>query len=73
MIQQNVENELANGILREEFKDEDTVLIDTEVTTFSKGQLPQQKLILRKLEPESDTPATEGQEAFSQTMWTSFL
>ncbi|CBI22284.3 unnamed protein product, partial [Vitis vinifera] len=68
VIQQNVENELAKGILRGEFKDEDTVLIDTEVTAFSNGQLPQQKLILRKLESDSDTPAAEGQEAFSQTI-----
>ena len=69
VIQQNVENELAKGILRGEFKDEDTVLIDTEVTAFSNGQRPQQKLVLRKLESNSDTAATEeGQEAFSQTI-----
>lgn len=67
VIQQHVENELAKGILRGEFQDEDTILIDTEVTAFSSGQLPQEKLILRKLESHSDTPAAEGQEAFSQT------
>ncbi|KAK3212484.1 hypothetical protein Dsin_017190 [Dipteronia sinensis] len=37
VIQQNVENELAKGILRGEFKDEDTILIDTEVKAFSNG------------------------------------
>lgn len=66
VIQQNVENELAKGILRGDFKDEDTVLIDTEVTAFSNGQLPQEKLILRKLDSNSDTPSAEGQEAFTQ-------
>jgi ATP-dependent Clp protease ATP-binding subunit ClpB len=68
VIQQNVENELAKGILRGEFKDEDTVLIDTEVTAFSNGQLPQQKLVFRRLETGSETPAAEEKEAFSQTL-----
>ncbi|KAE9449324.1 hypothetical protein C3L33_18771, partial [Rhododendron williamsianum] len=68
VIQQNVENELAKGILRGEFKDEDTVLIDTEVTAFSNGQLPQQKLVFKRLEPSSDAPAAENQEAFSRTV-----
>ncbi|KAF5957541.1 hypothetical protein HYC85_004766 [Camellia sinensis] len=67
VIQQNVENELAKGILRGEFKDEDNVLIDTEVTAFANGQLPQQKLVFKRLEPGSDTPA-ETQAAFSQTL-----
>lgn len=49
VIQQHVENELAKGILRGEFKEEDTVLIDTEVTAFANGQLPQQKLTFKKL------------------------
>ncbi|KAL5725910.1 Chaperone protein ClpB3 [Ranunculus cassubicifolius] len=47
VIQQNVENELAKGILRGDFKDEDTVVIDTEVSAMS-GKLPQQKLVFRK-------------------------
>ncbi|TXG57626.1 hypothetical protein EZV62_015455 [Acer yangbiense] len=67
VIQQNVENELAKGILRGEFKDEDTVLIDTEVTAFSNGQLPQQKLVFRKLAADSDSSAPENQEALSQS------
>lgn len=65
VIQQNVENELAKGILRGEFKDEDTVFIDTEVTAFSNGQLPQQKLVFKRLDSDSDTTA-EKSEAFSQ-------
>ncbi|XP_020996814.1 chaperone protein ClpB3, chloroplastic isoform X2 [Arachis duranensis] len=68
VIQQNVENELAKGILRGEFKDEDTILIDTEVTAFSNGQLPQQKLTFRKIEPDSAEPSTQDSlEAFPQT------
>ena len=39
VIQQNVENELALGILKEEFKDEDTILINTKLTASSKKEL----------------------------------
>ncbi|GAY52762.1 hypothetical protein CUMW_144470 [Citrus unshiu] len=67
VIQQYVENELAKGILRGEFKDEDTIVIDTEVTAFSNGQLPQQKLVFRRLDTSSDASAADNQEAFSQT------
>lgn len=66
VIQQYVENELAKGILRGEFKDEDTVAIDTEVTAFSNGQRPQQKLIFRRIDADSDPSASESQESFSQ-------
>lgn len=69
VIQQNVENELAKGILRGEFRDEDTILIDTEVTAFSNGQLPQQKLAFRKLETDLGTPPDAGNvEAVSPTL-----
>uniref|UniRef100_A0A1D1ZH43 Chaperone protein ClpB3, chloroplastic n=1 Tax=Anthurium amnicola TaxID=1678845 RepID=A0A1D1ZH43_9ARAE len=68
VIQQNVENELAKGILRGEFKDEDTILIDTEVTAFSNGQLPQEKLVFKKLSsPSSDEPAVEDRRALSES------
>ncbi|XP_077223501.1 chaperone protein ClpB3, chloroplastic-like isoform X2 [Tasmannia lanceolata] len=63
-IQQHIENELAKGILRGEFKDEDTIIIDTEVTAFSNGQLPQQKLAFKKLNSVS---AGEDQRAFSES------
>ncbi|KAI3747997.1 hypothetical protein L6452_10798 [Arctium lappa] len=66
VIQQYVENELAKGILRGEFKDEDTISIDTEVTAFSNGQLPQQKLAFKRVDSSSGD-APEGQEALSQT------
>ncbi|CAN0924319.1 Chaperone protein ClpB3, chloroplastic [Linum grandiflorum] len=62
VIQQNVENEIAKGILRGEFKDEDTVVIDTEVTAFSNGQLPQQKLAFRRL----DSAAAKDRETASR-------
>ncbi|GLU01856.1 hypothetical protein SLE2022_191380 [Rubroshorea leprosula] len=68
VIQQNVENELAKGILRGEFKDEDTVLIDTDVTAFSNGQLPQQKLVFKRIDSDQGTQATGNQEAVSQTL-----
>lgn len=67
VIQQYVENELAKGILRGEFKDEDTVFIDTEVTAFSNGQLPQQKLVFQRLEIDANASAAESQ-AVSQAL-----
>ncbi|KAG2711028.1 hypothetical protein I3760_04G058300 [Carya illinoinensis] len=66
VIQQNVENELAKGILRGEFKDEDTVSIDTEVTAFSNGQLPQQKLVFKKLETGSETPDADKEASLQE-------
>ncbi|KAJ9540587.1 hypothetical protein OSB04_027093 [Centaurea solstitialis] len=72
VIQQYVENELAKGILRGEFKDEDTISIDTEVTAFSNGQLPQQKLAFKRLDSSSGD-APEGQEALSQSYRASLL
>ncbi|KAK9090780.1 hypothetical protein Sjap_023957 [Stephania japonica] len=70
VIQQNVENNIAKGILRGDFKDEDAILIDTEVTMLSNGQLPQQKLVFRKLESESDSgeSTAEDQKELSQTL-----
>lgn len=67
VIQQYVENELAKGILRGEFKDEDTVMIDTELTAFSNGKLPQQKLVFKKQLQGNNSPNTdaENQEAIS--------
>ncbi|KAG6741789.1 hypothetical protein POTOM_055068 [Populus tomentosa] len=67
VIQQYVENELAKGILRGEFKDEDSVLVDTEVTAFANGQLPQQKLVFKRLETSEEKAAAENR-AFSQTV-----
>ncbi|KAI5068367.1 hypothetical protein GOP47_0016712 [Adiantum capillus-veneris] len=61
VIQHYVENELAKGILRGEYKEDDTVFIDTEVSAFAGGQLPQQKLVFKKLSaPESSIQDVEG-------------
>ncbi|KAF4397602.1 hypothetical protein G4B88_027342 [Cannabis sativa] len=68
VIQQYVENELAKGILRGDFKEEDCVAIDTEVTAFTNGQLPQHKLVFQRQEPETEPQASEGQEALSGTV-----
>lgn len=67
VIQQYVENELAKGILRSEFKEDDYILVDTEVTAFGNGQLPQQKLVFRRLESGSDA-SSQNLEAFSKTV-----
>uniref|UniRef100_A0A1J3JPQ9 Chaperone protein ClpB3, chloroplastic n=1 Tax=Noccaea caerulescens TaxID=107243 RepID=A0A1J3JPQ9_NOCCA len=64
VIQQNIENELAKGILRGDFKEEDGILIDTEVTPFSNGQLPQHKLTFKKIE-SGTADAEKEEEAFS--------
>ncbi|KAM7280259.1 hypothetical protein ACFE04_007393 [Oxalis oulophora] len=64
VIQQYVENELAKGILRGEYGDENTILIDTEVTAFGNGQLPQQKLVFRKSN-ESGALDEKNKGAFS--------
>ncbi|RYQ85982.1 hypothetical protein Ahy_B10g105633 [Arachis hypogaea] len=68
VIQQNVENELAKGILRGEFKDEDTILVDTEVTAFANGQLPQQKLAFRRLDANSESSIRGSIEGFPQIL-----
>ncbi|KAJ6926864.1 chaperone protein ClpB3 [Populus alba x Populus x berolinensis] len=67
VIQQHVENELAKGILRGELKDEDSVAIDTQVTAFANGHLPQQKLVFKRLETSEDKAAAESR-AFSRTV-----
>ncbi|KAL5095839.1 hypothetical protein RYX36_000166 [Vicia faba] len=67
VIQQNVENELAKGILRGEFKDEDTILVDMKLSPFSNNQLPQQKLVFRKIEGDSQSSPQESMEHAQQT------
>ncbi|KAK5835193.1 Chaperone ClpB3, chloroplastic -like protein [Gossypium arboreum] len=68
VIQQNVENELAKGILRGEFKDEDTILVDTEQMAVPNGPIPQQKLVFKRLNGDLDTQAIGSQEALSKTV-----
>ncbi|KAK1317080.1 hypothetical protein QJS10_CPA05g01788 [Acorus calamus] len=68
VIQQNIENELAKGILRGDFKDEDNILIDTEVTAFANGQLPQQKLMFRKLNSSAGQSSEGDKRALSEAV-----
>lgn len=60
VIQQSIENELAKGILKGEFKEDDVILVDTDLTAFSGGALPQQKLTFSKQVPSEDSSARES-------------
>lgn len=53
VIQQSVENELAKGILRGDFKEDDKILVDTAVTAIGGAALPQLKLSFTKVDPNS--------------------
>ncbi|KAL4184373.1 hypothetical protein AMTRI_Chr10g225320 [Amborella trichopoda] len=68
VIQQYVETELAKRILRGEFKDEDKILVDTEITSLSNGQLPQQKLVFKRVTPDSDSSSVVGQRTLSTSL-----
>eukprot|EP00246_Nothoceros_aenigmaticus_P003893 TRINITY_DN1511_c0_g1_i1.p1 TRINITY_DN1511_c0_g1~~TRINITY_DN1511_c0_g1_i1.p1 ORF type:complete len:1026 (+),score=248.95 TRINITY_DN1511_c0_g1_i1:450-3527(+) len=59
VIQQNVENELARGILKGTFKEEDIILVDTDVCVPA-GNIPQEKLTFKKLQqPAGEAMGTE--------------
>jgi ATP-dependent Clp protease ATP-binding subunit ClpB len=47
VIQQMVENEIALGVLKGDFKEDDTVLVDA---AMAKGLAPQKKLVVQRLE-----------------------
>jgi ATP-dependent Clp protease ATP-binding subunit ClpB len=55
VIQSSVENELAKGILRGDFLEEDKIVVDTALTSVSENTLPQLKLSFTKVSP--DEPA----------------
>ncbi|KAL2634924.1 hypothetical protein R1flu_006403 [Riccia fluitans] len=68
VIQQSVENELAKGILRGDFREDDVVLVDTDLT-IGGGSLPQQKLTFSKqvqVDAESAREADTDPLAFAQ-------
>ncbi|TVU02890.1 hypothetical protein EJB05_51570, partial [Eragrostis curvula] len=50
VIQQMVENEIAMSVLRGDFKEDDTVLVDVSSAAIAKGLAPQKKLVLQRLE-----------------------
>jgi ATP-dependent Clp protease ATP-binding subunit ClpB len=61
VIQQSMENELARSILKGEIKEEDTVMVDTELTSVAGGGLPQQKLTFKKLEAtDASNPSVDA-------------
>lgn len=58
VIQQMVENEIAMGVLRGDFKEDDSVIVDADTSLSAKDLSPQNKLIIRKLESSSsEAPA----------------
>lgn len=59
VIQQLVENEIAMGILRGDFKEEDSIVVDAEVTPLAKDLPPQNRLLVKKLE----SPAVDAMVA----------
>jgi ATP-dependent Clp protease ATP-binding subunit ClpB len=50
VIQQMVENEIALGVLKGDFKEDDTVLVDVSSAAIAKGLAPQKKLVLQRVE-----------------------
>ncbi|XP_057477537.1 chaperone protein ClpB3, mitochondrial-like [Actinidia eriantha] len=50
VIQQMVENEIAMGILRGDFKEEDTIVVDVVASPLAKNLSLQKRLVIKKLE-----------------------
>jgi ATP-dependent Clp protease ATP-binding subunit ClpB len=50
VIQQLVENEVAMGVLRGDFKEEDSIIVDANVSPSAKDIPPQSRLRVKKLE-----------------------
>ncbi|KAK9947192.1 hypothetical protein M0R45_012626 [Rubus argutus] len=55
VIQQLVENEIAMGVLRGDFSEEDAIIVDAEVSPSAKDIPAQKRLRIRKLENTSPT------------------
>uniref|UniRef100_K3YPM3 Clp R domain-containing protein n=1 Tax=Setaria italica TaxID=4555 RepID=K3YPM3_SETIT len=54
VIQQMVENEIALGVLKGDFKEDDTILVDVSSAAIAKGLAPQKKLVLQRVENRSE-------------------
>ena len=54
VIQQMVENEIALGVLKGDFKEDDTVLVDVGSAAIAKGLAPQKKLVLKRVENRNE-------------------
>ncbi|EMS45718.1 Chaperone protein ClpB 2 [Triticum urartu] len=50
VIQQMVENEIALGVLKGDFKEDDTVVVDVSSMSIAKGFAPKKQLVLQRLE-----------------------
>ncbi|TQE11166.1 hypothetical protein C1H46_003172 [Malus baccata] len=57
VIQQLVENEIAMGVLRGDFNEEDTLIVDAEASPSAKDLPPQKRLQIKKLESSSAADA----------------
>lgn len=50
VIQQMVENEIALGVLKGDFDEDDSIVVDVDADQSLKDHPPQKKLVIRKLE-----------------------
>ncbi|KAL2346666.1 hypothetical protein Fmac_000666 [Flemingia macrophylla] len=50
VIQQLVENEIAMGVLRGDYKEEDSIIVDADATPSGKERSPLNRLLIKKLE-----------------------
>lgn len=57
VIQQLVENEIAMGVLRGDFNEEDSLIVDAEVSPSAKDLPPHNRLLIKKLENTSAVDA----------------
>lgn len=53
VIQQLVENEVAMGVLRGDFKEEDSIVVDDDVSPSAKDIPPHKRLRIKKSENDS--------------------
>lgn len=59
VIQQLVENEIAMGVLRGDFKEEDSIIVDADATPSAKDRPPLNRLLIKKL----DSPVADAMVA----------
>ena len=56
VIQQLVENEIAMGVLRGDFKEEDSIIVDADTAPSAKDRPPLNRLLIKKL----DSPVADA-------------
>lgn len=59
VIQQLVENEIAMGVLRGDFKEDDSIIVDADMTSSAKEGPPLNRLLVKKL----DSPVADAMVA----------